>query len=67
MKKRVMEADENRRQKSDEKQVRVSVDRLRVLESCEGLVSSVLTFGTYHINNLKLKELQMILCYQFGL
>ena len=61
-----MEADENRRGKSEEKQVRVNVDRLRVLESCEALVSSVLKFGMDHINNLKVKELQVILCYHLG-
>ena len=66
-KNRATEVYENRRQKYEEKQVMENEDRLRGLESCEALVRSVLTFGMYHINNLKLKELQMILCYQFGL
>ena len=41
-------------------------DRLRVLNSCEALVHSVLTFGIDHINNLKVKEVWMLLCYHFG-
>ena len=36
------------------------------IESCEALVCSVLTFGMDHINNLKVKELQVLLCYHFG-
>ena len=65
-KKIVTEAEENIRRKSEEKQVRENEDRLRGLESCETLVCSVLTFGMDHINNLKVKELQVILCDLFG-
>ena len=61
-----MDADENRRRKYEENQVRKIEDRLRGLESCEALVFSILTFGIYHINNLKSKELQVLLCYHFG-
>ena len=39
---------------------------MRDLESCEALVRSVLTFGTDHINDLKFKELRVLLRYQFG-
>ena len=52
------EAEENRRQESEEKQVRENEVRLRGLESCEALVRSVLTFGMDHINKLNVKELQ---------
>ena len=65
-KKRATEVEENRRQKSEEKQVRENEDKLRGLESCESLVCSVLTFGMDHINNLRVKELRVLLCYQFG-
>ena len=30
------------------------------------MVRSVLTFGIDHINTLKVKELRVLLCYQFG-
>ena len=52
-----MEAEEHRRRKSDEKQVRENGDRLRGLESCGALVHSVLTFDMDHINKLKVKEI----------
>ena len=60
-KKRAMEAEENRRRKSEEKQVRENEDRLRGLESCEALVHSVLKFDKDKINNLKFKEIQVLL------
>ena len=66
-KKRATEVEEKRKQKSEEKQVRENKDKLRGLESCEALVRSVLTFGMNHINTLKVKELQVILRYHFGL
>ena len=65
-KKRATEVEENRRHKYEEKQVRENEDRLRGLESCEALVRSVLTFGMDHINNLKVKELRVLLCYHFS-
>ena len=60
------EAEENRRRKSEEKQVRENKDVLKGLESYEALVCSVLTFGMDHISNLKFKELRALLCYHFG-
>ena len=50
-----MEAEENRRRKYEDKQVRENEYMLRILESCEALVRSVLIFGMDHINNLKVK------------
>ena len=41
-------------------------DRLRGLESFEALVPSILTIGMDHVNNLKVKELQVLLRYHFG-
>ena len=60
-----MEAEENRSQKSEDKKGRENEDRLRVLESCEALACSVLKFGMDHRNNLKVKELRVILRYHF--
>ena len=65
-KKRLMESEENRRQKSQENQVRGKKYRLIVLESCEALVRSVLTFGMNNINKTKVKELRLLLRYHFG-
>ena len=39
---------------------------LNCIETYEVLVRSVLTFGVYHINNLRVKELRVLLCYHFG-
>ena len=55
------EVEENRRQKSEEKQVRENEDRLRGLESCEAFVRSFLIIGMDHINKLKVKELWVLL------
>ena len=41
-------------------------ERLKGLETCEVLVRSVLAFGMDHINNLKVKDLRVLLCYHFG-
>ena len=38
---------------------------LRGLESCEDLVRSVLIFGMDHINNLKVKDIWVLLHYHF--
>ena len=65
-KKRAAEFEENRRQKYEEKQVTENEYKLRGFESCEALVRSVLTFGMDHINILKVKELRVLLRYQFG-
>ena len=40
--------------------------RLKGIETCEVLVCSVLEFGMDHINNLKMKDLRVLLCYHFG-
>ena len=39
---------------------------LKGLETCEFLVRSFLAFGVDHINNLKVKELMVLLCCHFG-
>ena len=41
-------------------------ERLKGLDNCEVLVRSVLAFGMDHINNLKVKDLRVLLCYDFG-
>ena len=65
-KKRVMEAEENRRQKYEQKHGRENEDRLRGPDRCEALVCSVLTFGMYHINKTRFKEILVFLFYHFG-
>ena len=65
-KKRATEDEENRRRKYEDKQVRENKDRLIGLESCESLVFNVLRFCMDHINNFKVKELWVLLCYHFG-
>ena len=39
--------------------------RLKDLETCEVLVCSVFSLGMDHINNLKLKEIRVLLFYHF--
>ena len=46
--------------------MRDDADRLKGLETCEFLVLSVLLFGMGHINNLKVKDLRVLPCYNFG-
>ena len=55
MGKRAIEEEDKR--KSEHNQMRDDDDRLKVLETCEVLVCSVLKFGMNHINNLKVKEI----------
>ena len=38
----------------------------RNIESCESLVCSVLTFCMYHINDLKVKEIQVLFRCHLG-
>ena len=41
-------------------------NRLKVLETCKILVYLVLEFGMDQINNLKVKDLRVPLCYHLG-
>ena len=63
---RVMEAQDHRNNKSEQKQMRDDDKRLKGIETCEFLVRSVLEFGMDHINKLKVKNLRVILCCHFG-
>ena len=65
-KKRDTEAEDQRKKKSEKKQMRDDNERLKGLETYEFLVRSVLEFGMDHINNLKVKDLRVLLCYHFG-
>ena len=65
-KKRYTEAEDQRKKKSEQKNMRYDNERLKCLETCEFLVRSVLEFGMDHINNLKLEGLRVILHYHFG-
>ena len=42
-------------------------ERLKGLETWKVLVCSVLAFDMDHINNLKVKDIRVFLCYHFGL
>ena len=46
--------------------MRDDYEGLKGLENCEFLVHSVLSFGMDHTNNLKVKDLRVLLCYHFG-
>ena len=65
-KNRVMEAEDRRKKKSEQKHIKVDGQRLKGLDTCEVLVCSVLTFGMDHINNLKVKYLRVFLHHHFG-
>ena len=62
-KKRSVEAEDQTKKKSEQKQMRDDDERLKVIETCEVLVRSVLAFGTDHINNPKVNDLRVLLCY----
>ena len=62
----VMDAKDQRKKKSEQKDMRNYDGRLKVLDTCEILVISVLAFGMYRINNLKVTYLRVILHYHFG-
>ena len=50
-----MEAEYQRKKKSEKKQMREDGDRLKGIVTCEVLAHSVLEFDMDHINNLKVK------------
>ena len=60
------EAEYQRREKYEQKQMRYDNERLKVLETCKFLVCSDLIFGMDHINVLKVKYLRVLLCYHYG-
>ena len=64
--KRAMEAEYQRNKKPEKKQMRDDVKRSKRLETCEVLVRSVLEFGMDYINNLKMKDIRVLLRYHFG-
>ena len=65
-KKRAMEAEHQRKKKPEHKQMRDDDEGLIGLDTCEVLVRSVLEFGMDHVNNFKVKDLRVLLCYHFG-
>ena len=64
-KKRATDTEYQSKNKSEQKQMRYGDERLKGLETCEVLVSSVLEFGMDHIDNLKVENLRVILRYRF--
>ena len=64
--KRATEAKDQRKKKSEHKHMRDDDEWLKYIDTCNFLINSVLAFGMDHINNLKLKDLGVLLCYHFG-
>ena len=56
----MMEAEDQRKNKSEQKNMREEYERLKGIETYEVLVSTVLEFVMDHMNNLKVKELRVI-------
>ena len=56
-----MEADDHRKNKSEHNSIRGYHYKLKGLENCEVLYHWVLAFGMVHINNLKVKDLGVLL------
>ena len=65
-KKRAIETEDQSNNKSEQNQMSDDDGRLKVIETFKVLVCSVLAFGMDHINNLKVKDLRVIICYHFG-
>ena len=59
-------AEDNEKNKSEQKQMRGDYDRLKGLDTCIVLVCLVLVFVMDHINNLKVKDIRVLLRYHFG-
>ena len=64
--KRKMEAEDQRKEKSEQKQMGEDEKRLKGLDNFEVFVCLVLAFGMDHINNLKVKDLRVMLRYHLG-
>ena len=65
-KKIAMEAEDQSKEKSEQNQMRDDDESLTGLETCEVVVHSVLAFGMDHTNNLKVKDIRVLLRYHFG-
>ena len=61
-----MEAEDHRKKKSEQNHTREDKERLKGIDTSEFLVHLVLDFVMYHINNLKVEELRVLLQYHFG-
>ena len=61
-----MEAEDQRKNKFEQKQMTDDEERLKGLETCKVLVRSVSDFRMDHINNLKVNNLRVLLRYHFG-
>ena len=62
----MMDSEDQRKKKYEQKQMRDDDKRLKVIDTCEVMVCSVFSFVVDHINNLKVKNLRVLLCYHFG-
>ena len=64
-KKRYMESQDQSNNKYEQYQMRDYEDMLKGIETCEVFVCSVLTFFVDHINDLKVKDIRVLLSYHF--
>ena len=61
-----MEVEDCTKKKYEQNQTGGGGDRLKGIDICGVLVNLVLGFGMYHINNLKVKEIMLLIHYHFG-
>ena len=61
-----MEAKDQRKKKSEHNHMRDDDQKLKGLETCEVFVCSVLEFGMDHIDKLKVKDIRVLIWYNFG-
>ena len=61
-----MYAEDQKNKKYEHKQMRDDDESLKCIDNGEVSVRSVLAFGMDHINNLKVKDLRVLLRYHFG-
>ena len=62
----MIETEDHRNNKADHKQMREDYERSKVLDTCKVLVCLILGFDIDHINNLKVKDLRVLICYHSG-
>ena len=57
---------DQRKKKSEQKNMRDDEERRKGLDTCEVLVCPVLEFGMDHINNLKVKDIRRFFAITLG-
>ena len=62
---RVIEAEDQKKNKSEKKQRGEDEERPEGIQTCEVLIHSVLGFGMDHTKNLKVEDIKVLLRYHF--